>query len=63
MSNITLDHLFSAVFWMYNCLNVVTFHYFWKMQSDVWALYRSKSTYLTTAKVILVSTLLPSMVG
>ena len=28
------DHLFSAVFWMYNCLNVVTFHYFWKMQSD-----------------------------
>ena len=36
MSNITLDHLFSAVFWMYNCLNVVTFHYFWKMQSDVW---------------------------
>ena len=30
------DHLFSAVFWMYNCLNVVTFHYFWKMQSDVW---------------------------
>ena len=28
--------LFSAVFWMYNCLNVVTFHYFWKMQSDVW---------------------------
>ena len=21
---------------MYNCLNVVTFHYFWKMQSDVW---------------------------
>ena len=30
------DHLFLAVFWMYNCLNVVTFHYFWKMQSDVW---------------------------
>lgn len=21
---------------MSNCLNVVTFHYFWKMQSDVW---------------------------
>lgn len=30
------DHLFLAVFWMYNCLSIVVFHYFWKMQSDVW---------------------------
>ena len=30
------DHLFSAVFWMYNCLNIVAFHFFWKMQSDIW---------------------------
>lgn len=31
------DHLYLAVFWMYNSLSVVLFHYFWKMQSDVWA--------------------------
>ena len=31
------DHLYLAVFWMYNSLSVVLFHYFWKMQSDVWS--------------------------
>jgi len=31
------DHLYLAIFWMYNSLSVVLFHYFWKMQSDVWA--------------------------
>jgi photosystem I P700 chlorophyll a apoprotein A1 len=31
------DHLYLAVFWAYNSLSVVLFHYFWKMQSDVWA--------------------------
>ena len=31
------DHIYLAVFWMYNSLSVVLFHYFWKMQSDVWA--------------------------
>merc|ERR1719210_1510236 len=30
------DHLYLAVFWMYNSLSLVLFHYFWKMQSDVW---------------------------
>jgi len=30
------DHVFLAVFWMYNCLSVVLFHFLWKMQSDVW---------------------------
>jgi photosystem I P700 chlorophyll a apoprotein A1 len=30
------DHIYLAVFWMYNSLSVVLFHYFWKMQSDVW---------------------------
>ena len=33
------DHIFLAVFWMYNSLSVVLFHYFWKMQSDVWGIY------------------------
>ena len=33
------DHIYLAVFWMYNSLSVVLFHYFWKMQSDVWGIY------------------------
>ena len=33
------DHIYLALFWMYNCLSVVVFHYFWKMQSDVWGRY------------------------
>ena len=33
------DHLYLGVFWMYNSLSVVLFHYFWKMQSDVWGIY------------------------
>ena len=35
------DHLFSAVFWMYNSFSIVIFHYFWKMQSDLWGSYIS----------------------
>jgi photosystem I P700 chlorophyll a apoprotein A1 len=31
------DHLYLALFWSYNSLSVILFHYFWKMQSDVWA--------------------------
>ena len=30
------DHLYLAVFWIYNSLSVVLFHFSWKMQSDVW---------------------------
>jgi len=33
------DHIYLAVFWMYNSQSVVLFHYFWKMQSDVWGVY------------------------
>jgi len=33
------DHLYLAVFWMYNSLSIVLFHFFWKMQSDVWGVY------------------------
>ena len=32
------DHMFLGVFWMYNNLSIVLFHYFWKMQSDIWQL-------------------------
>jgi photosystem I P700 chlorophyll a apoprotein A1 len=30
------DAVFLGVFWMYNCISVVLFHFSWKMQSDVW---------------------------
>jgi len=30
------DHIYLAVFWMYNSLSVILFNFFWKMQSDVW---------------------------
>jgi photosystem I P700 chlorophyll a apoprotein A1 len=30
------DHIYLAAFWAYNSVSVVLFHYFWKMQSDVW---------------------------
>jgi photosystem I P700 chlorophyll a apoprotein A1 len=30
------DHIFLGLFWMYNSLSMVIFHFFWKMQSDVW---------------------------
>ena len=33
------DQVYLALFWMYNSLDVVLFHYFWKMQSDVWGQY------------------------
>lgn len=33
------DHVYLGVFWMYNAISVVIFHFFWKMQSDVWGTY------------------------
>jgi len=33
------DHIYLAIFWMYNSLSVVLFHYFSKIQSDVWGIY------------------------
>ena len=32
------DHVFLGLFWMYNCISIVIFHFSWKMQSDVWGL-------------------------
>mmetsp|Transcript_100885 Transcript_100885/g.177627 ORF Transcript_100885/g.177627 Transcript_100885/m.177627 type:complete len:667 (-) Transcript_100885:20-2020(-) len=30
------DHVFLGLFWMYNCISITIFHFYWKMQSDVW---------------------------
>ncbi|KAI9182246.1 hypothetical protein LWI28_023491 [Acer negundo] len=30
------DHVFLGLFWMYNAISVVIFHFSWKMQSGVW---------------------------
>ncbi|KAK5842258.1 hypothetical protein PVK06_004594 [Gossypium arboreum] len=30
------DHVFLRLFWMYNSISVVIFHFSWKMESDVW---------------------------
>lgn len=30
------DHVFLGLFWMYNSLSIVIFHFSWKMQSGVW---------------------------
>ncbi|KAF6988914.1 LOW QUALITY PROTEIN: hypothetical protein CFC21_006338 [Triticum aestivum] len=32
----TWDHVFLGLFWMYNAISVVIFHFSWKMQSDDW---------------------------
>jgi photosystem I P700 chlorophyll a apoprotein A1 len=32
------DHIYLAVFWAYNSVSIVVFHYFWKLQSDVWGI-------------------------
>lgn len=38
------DHVFLGLFWMYNSLSIVLFHFSWKMQSDVWGSISSKGT-------------------
>jgi len=38
------DHVFLGLFWMYNCISVVIFHFSWKMQSDVWGTVSSDGT-------------------
>jgi photosystem I P700 chlorophyll a apoprotein A1 len=30
------DHVFLGLFWMYNSLSIIIFHFSWKMSSDVW---------------------------
>jgi len=38
------DHVFLGLFWMYNCISIVIFHFSWKMQSDVWGTVDSDGT-------------------
>lgn len=38
------DHVFLGLFWMYNSLSMVVFHFFWKMQSDVWGIVNPDGT-------------------
>jgi photosystem I P700 chlorophyll a apoprotein A1 len=35
------DHIFLGLFWMYNSISIVIFHFSWKMQSDVWGTINS----------------------
>ena len=42
------DSVFLGLFWMYNCISVVIFHFSWKMQSDVWGTVANNSvTHIT----------------
>jgi photosystem I P700 chlorophyll a apoprotein A1 len=43
------DSVFLGLFWMYNCISVVIFHFSWKMQSDVWGTVQAdgKITHIT----------------
>ena len=36
------DHVFLGLFWMYNSISIVIFHFSWKMQSDVWGTVTEK---------------------
>ena len=38
------DHVFLGLFWMYNCISIVIFHFSWKMQSDVWGTVSDNGT-------------------
>ncbi|XLS55462.1 hypothetical protein HN51_005217 [Arachis hypogaea] len=42
------DHVFLGLFWMYNAISVVIFHFNWKMQSDVNVAYKSFITSIHT---------------
>ena len=38
------DHVFLGLFWMYNCISVVIFHFSWKMQSDIFGTVAADGT-------------------
>ncbi len=38
------DHVFLGLFWMYNCISIVIFHFTWKMQSDIWGTVNADGT-------------------
>ena len=37
------DHIFLSLFWSYNTAAVVVFHYYWRLQSDIWGVYDSST--------------------
>jgi photosystem I P700 chlorophyll a apoprotein A1 len=41
------DHVFLGLFWMYNCISIVIFHFSWKMQSDVYGTVDAASGKVT----------------
>jgi len=42
------DHIFLGLFWIYNALSVVIFHFSWKIQSDVWgSVVNNNVTHIT----------------
>ena len=40
------DHIFLGLFWMYNAISIVLFHFSWKMQSDIWGSLSSQGKIL-----------------
>jgi len=43
------DHVFLGLFWMYNCISVVIFHFSWKMQSDIFGTVDASGTVTNMA--------------
>ena len=43
------DHVFLGLFWMYNCISVVIFHFSWKMQSDIFGTVDASGTITNMA--------------
>ncbi len=50
------DHIYLGLFWMYNAVSVVIFHFSWKHQSSVWAIrgqaYLTAGTFENTGVAI-----------
>jgi photosystem I P700 chlorophyll a apoprotein A1 len=51
------DHVYLGLFWMYNCISVVIFHFSWKLQTDALAVSSGNgASYLTNGSFALNST-------
>jgi hypothetical protein len=51
------DHVYLGLFWMYNCISVVIFHFSWKLQTDALAVSSGNgASYLTNGSFTLNST-------
>ncbi len=36
------DHIYLALFWMYNAVSIIIFHFFWRFESEVWGVFDSE---------------------